>query len=113
MRHKSAYQVSASQVLMVANYDGSKSGVFYVVKSFCKDDASDHFFLSQVFSYEADFREQWSLLVVRTFPSFPWPNPLTAFPVPVSFVGWWLRTNGLAGDIATDCGYIIGQTACS
>ena len=35
MRHKSAYQVSASQVLMVANDDGSKSGVFCVVKEFC------------------------------------------------------------------------------
>ena len=28
MRHKSAYKVSASQVLMVANNDGSKSGYF-------------------------------------------------------------------------------------
>ena len=34
MRHKSAYQVSATQVLMVANDDGSKSGVFCVVKEF-------------------------------------------------------------------------------
>ena len=34
MKHKSAYQVSASQLSMVANDDGSKSGVFYVVKEF-------------------------------------------------------------------------------
>ena len=34
MQHKSAYQVSASQVSMVANDDGSKSGVFCVVKEF-------------------------------------------------------------------------------
>ena len=34
MQHKSAYQVSASQVPMVANDDGSKSGVFCVVKEF-------------------------------------------------------------------------------
>ena len=35
MQHKSAYQVSASQVPIVANDDGSKSGVFCVVKEFC------------------------------------------------------------------------------
>ena len=34
MRHKSAYQDSAFQVSMVANDDGSKSGVFCVVKEF-------------------------------------------------------------------------------
>ena len=34
MQHKSAYQVSASKVSMVANDDGSKSGVFCVVKLF-------------------------------------------------------------------------------
>ena len=34
MKHKSAYEVPASQSSMVANDDGSKSGVFYVVKEF-------------------------------------------------------------------------------
>jgi hypothetical protein len=32
--NKSAYQVSASEVSMVANDDGSKSGLFCVVKEF-------------------------------------------------------------------------------
>ena len=84
---------------MVANDDGSKSGVFFVVKMFfcalevefegedqcawgeeagtqlepCVRSPS----LSHVSSYGADFREQWSLLVVETFSSFTWPNPLT------------------------------------
>ena len=31
----------------------------------------------------------------------------------VSFDGWWLRTRGLADSIAADCGYCMGQTACS
>ena len=34
MRHESAYQVLASQVLMVANDDGSKSGYLCVVNKF-------------------------------------------------------------------------------
>ena len=45
------------------------------------------FSLCQASSYEADFQEQWSLLVAKTFSSFPWPNPLNPSCVPIF---WWL-----------------------